>query len=166
MPETMNVRIGERNYQVEVSGERVFVNGVPVNVGGVHLDAQGGLSFRAGANIMKAVLDIGPRESFVSFNGHEFTLSTETERDRLLRKMAGVSTEQHHHAEIRASMPGMVVRINVQPGTSVEKGHAVLILEAMKMENEIRSPADSIVREIHVKPGQTVEKGDLLMVLD
>jgi pyruvate carboxylase subunit B len=162
----MNIRIGERNYQVEVSGERVFVNGVPVNVGGVHLDGNGGLSFQAGAAVMKAVLDMGPRENYVFFNGHEFSLSTETERDRLLRKMAGVSTEQHHHAEIRASMPGMVIRLNVEPGTAVQKGHPVLILEAMKMENEIRSPADSIVREIHVKPGQAVEKGDLLMVLD
>jgi 3-methylcrotonyl-CoA carboxylase alpha subunit len=60
---------------------------------------------------------------------------------------------------VRALMPGRVVRVLVAPGETVRKGAGLLILEAMKMENEIQAPADGVVEEILVSPGQTVESG-------
>lgn len=64
---------------------------------------------------------------------------------------------------VKALMPGRVVRLLVQPGASVTKGTALLILEAMKMENAIDAPGDGVVDQIFVEPGQTVEAGTQLV---
>jgi len=64
---------------------------------------------------------------------------------------------------IKALMPGRIARVLVEKGASVTRGAGLLVLEAMKMENEIPAPADGVVDEIFVKPGDTVEGGaDLL----
>lgn len=67
---------------------------------------------------------------------------------------------------IRAPMPGRIVEVFVEAGDEVEKGDVVLILEAMKMENELRSPGKAIVRSINVKPGDSVAGNQLLVALD
>jgi biotin carboxyl carrier protein len=64
---------------------------------------------------------------------------------------------------VRAMMPGRVVRVLVAKGDAVKKGAGLLILEAMKMENEITAPADGTVDELFVEPGQTVESGAELL---
>jgi biotin carboxyl carrier protein len=64
---------------------------------------------------------------------------------------------------IKALMPGRIARVLVEKGAEVRRGAGLLVLEAMKMENEIPAPADGIIDEIFVKPGDTVEGGaDLL----
>jgi biotin carboxyl carrier protein len=67
---------------------------------------------------------------------------------------------------IRAPMPGKVVEVFVEPGEEVEPGDVVLILEAMKMENELRSPKKATVKSINVKPGDSVASNQLLVALD
>ncbi|HJT18583.1 MAG TPA: biotin/lipoyl-containing protein [Thermoanaerobaculia bacterium] len=66
---------------------------------------------------------------------------------------------------IKALMPGRIVRVTVTKGESVRKGAGLLVLEAMKMENEIQAPADGVVDEVFVEPGQTVDNGaDLVRI--
>ena len=66
---------------------------------------------------------------------------------------------------IRAQMPGRILRVLAKPGQSVIKGQALLVMEAMKMENEIKAPADAVVRDCKACEGQAVETGaDLLML--
>lgn len=69
-------------------------------------------------------------------------------------------------SRIDAPMPGLVLDINVKEGDSVKAGDVVLILEAMKMENEIVSPSDGIVASIQVSKGNSVGAGDLLISLN
>jgi 3-methylcrotonyl-CoA carboxylase alpha subunit len=64
---------------------------------------------------------------------------------------------------IKALMPGRIVRVLVSKGDAVRKGASLLVLEAMKMENEIQAPADGIVDEVYVESGQTVEGGAELL---
>jgi biotin carboxyl carrier protein len=59
-----------------------------------------------------------------------------------------------------------VVRVTVQPGDSVQQGQGLVVMEAMKMENELRSPSGGTVRAVHVAPGAAVEKGALLVELE
>jgi biotin carboxyl carrier protein len=66
---------------------------------------------------------------------------------------------------IRAMMPGRIVRLMITKGDSVRKGMSLLVLEAMKMENDIQAPADGVVDEVFVEPGQTVESGAELVHL-
>jgi biotin carboxyl carrier protein len=68
--------------------------------------------------------------------------------------------------EIRAIMPGKVAAVLVAVGDAVEQGQGVLVIEAMKMENEIQAPRTGTVQEIRVQPGQAVEAGELLAVID
>lgn len=68
--------------------------------------------------------------------------------------------------EIRAIIPGRVLTVLVNADEVIRTGQPVLVLEAMKMQNELRAPRDGIVRRIAVEPGRTVELGDLLLVLE
>jgi pyruvate carboxylase subunit B len=63
-------------------------------------------------------------------------------------------------------MPALVVRVEVRAGDSVSKGAGLVVLEAMKMENELRAPQDGVVKKVLVEKGMKVEKGELLLVLD
>jgi biotin carboxyl carrier protein len=69
-------------------------------------------------------------------------------------------------AEILAPMPGKVVRVQTEAGASVEKGTGVVVVEAMKMQNEMKSPRAGVVVSINVKPGDTVNAGQVLAVIE
>jgi biotin carboxyl carrier protein len=69
-------------------------------------------------------------------------------------------------AEMKAMMPGRVVNVLVKVGDNVETGQGVVVIEAMKMENELKAPKAGKVTAVKVQPGQTVEKGDLLVVIE
>lgn len=81
---------------------------------------------------------------------------------------SGQNSGGHHHgvAEIVAPMPGKVVRVHVEAGATVEKGVGVVVVEAMKMQNEMKSPRAGVVVSVKVKPGDTVNAGDVLAVLE
>lgn len=66
---------------------------------------------------------------------------------------------------INAPMPGNILKVNVTAGQSVKKGDVLMILEAMKMENEIMAPADAVVSSVSVSAGSTVEAGAVLCTL-
>lgn len=68
--------------------------------------------------------------------------------------------------QLRADMPGKVIRLLVREGDTVASGQALLVLEAMKMQNEIRSPKTGVVSRIVVEPGRTVSSGDLLLAIE
>ena len=65
-----------------------------------------------------------------------------------------------------APMPGAVVKINCRPGEMVKKGDVIIVLEAMKMENEIHSPMDGVVREVNVKEGMTVSPEEVMVAFE
>jgi biotin carboxyl carrier protein len=69
-------------------------------------------------------------------------------------------------AEIRTAMPGKVVRILLEPGAAVEKGDGVVVVEAMKMQNELKAPKAGSVKEIRVAEGSTVGAGEVLAVIE
>ena len=65
-----------------------------------------------------------------------------------------------------APMPGAVVKINCRPGEMVKKGDVIIVLEAMKMENEIHSPMDGLVKEVNVKEGMTVSPDEVMVAFE
>ncbi|NUQ12414.1 MAG: acetyl-CoA carboxylase biotin carboxyl carrier protein subunit, partial [Gemmatimonadaceae bacterium] len=68
-------------------------------------------------------------------------------------------------ARLVAPMPGLVVRIAVQEGDRVQAGTPLVVMEAMKMENELKAPVDGVVGPVRVRPGEAVEKGAVLVEL-
>jgi biotin carboxyl carrier protein len=84
------------------------------------------------------------------------------------RLRSGQNSDRHHHgvAEIRAPMPGKVVRVQTEAGATVEKGAGVIVVEAMKMQNEMKSPRAGVVVSLNVQAGDTVNAGDVLAVIE
>lgn len=78
---------------------------------------------------------------------------------------AAASATPSRGGPIQAPISGVVLRIDVQPGQRVVRGTTLLILEAMKMENEIFAAADGVVQSVEVKPQQEVREGDVLLVI-
>ncbi len=78
---------------------------------------------------------------------------------------AAAAPQRDGPARLTAPMPGRVVRVLVAPGAAVEAGQALLVVEAMKMENELRSPRSGEVQEVAVREGQAVEAGALLVLV-
>lgn len=85
------------------------------------------------------------------------------------KRLRGSGTDHEHGhgaAEIKTSMPGKVVRILASAGDAVEKGEGVIVVEAMKMQNEMKSPKGGVVKEIRVAENATVGAGDVLVVIE
>jgi biotin carboxyl carrier protein len=88
------------------------------------------------------------------------------DRARRAAAKAGAERQLSGPAQVKAAMPGRVVNVLVKVGDQVEAGQGVLIVEAMKMENELKAPKAGKVIEVKVAAGQTVERGDLLLVIE
>ncbi len=98
-------------------------------------------------------------------DGWRFELDALDERARAIRDLSAASGGAKGPAPVTAPMPGLVVKVHVQPGDRVEAGQPVVVMEAMKMENELRAPAAGMVRAVHALPGKAVEKGMVLVEL-
>ena len=99
----------------------------------------------------------------IKVNNNIYTLTAKDQFDVLLEKMGLSSLNNVKVSELKASMPGMVLKIFIDEGAEVKKGDNLFILEAMKMENIIKSPTDAIVKSVKIKPGDKVEKGQMLL---
>lgn len=102
------------------------------------------------------------KEIKLKINGQVYDGKVEDDLDVLLKKMGIENKAKAIANELHAPMPGMVLAVNVQKGQEVKKGDTLLILEAMKMENNLKSDSNFIVKEIHCSKGDTVNKNQLL----
>ncbi len=163
------VTIGERLVNIEVRDQ--IEGRLVVLVDGQAYDAS--MVRAGGQSLWSLLLDraayevsvVGPPEqTSVNLRGREIALSVESEQARNARLLEG-SAGKRGPATIKSVMPGRVVKVLVQPGDQVVSGQSLLILEAMKMENEIRSSSGGTVASVFVKDGQTVVNGDPLVAL-
>lgn len=99
----------------------------------------------------------------VSLDGHRLEAEVVDERTRVIRAMTARTGGAQGPRPIRAPMPGLVTRVEVVPGDTVAAGQGLVIVEAMKMENELKAEAPGIVSRILVGAGQAVEKGAILV---
>ena len=105
-----------------------------------------------------------PNNLEVNIGGASYTISlTDPKR---LRSANTASQQDHESAQIVAPMPGTVVRLLVEPGAEVEAGAGIVVVEAMKMQNEMKSPKSGTVVELRVSAGATVNAGDVLAVIE
>ena len=99
-------------------------------------------------------------------DGYRFDVEALDERTRTIRDMSAANAAPVGPAPVLAPMPGLIVRVNVSPGDQVEAGQGVIVMEAMKMENELRATSSGTVKSVEVSPGTAVEKGTLLVALE
>jgi len=162
---------------VDVNGERVIVDLGPdgVTVDGrpivVHLEEVAGTPIcllNADGTLHRLAVQRGEGRGRYTIwsDGYRLDVEALDERRRAIRDMAGVGKASTGPAALVAPMPGLVVRIDVQVGDRVELGQAIVVMEAMKMENELRASAAAVVKRIHASAGAAVEKGALLIELE
>ena len=101
----------------------------------------------------------------LAFHDREMRVPIEDERTREARRMTGASRRPRGGGEVRSVMPGVVKELRVKAGDAVEAKSPLLVLEAMKMENEVRADRAAVVKAVHVTAGQAVDKGALLITL-
>jgi biotin carboxyl carrier protein len=160
------VTIAGRRFEVDLTGSHPRVDGREGEVELVRVPGSTLVQLRA--NGRSFAFDLQPRsgrgEWEVTLSGRRYEAEAVDERTRAIREMTG----EHETETVRtvtAPMPGMVVRVEVAVGDEVRAGQGVVIVEAMKMENELKAPGDGVVASIEVEAGQTVEKGTVLLVL-
>lgn len=139
MAAPMVLRIGDREFTVEVTPAGITVDGAAVT---------------PAAKAM-AIADGDRRLVFLDGEVFEFEVQRKGRRGA-----AG------HHSSLTAPMPATVIRVNVIPGAAVKKGDTLIVLEAMKMELPIRAPADGTVASITCTEGQLVQPGVPLVELE
>ena len=168
------VRIGAaaKVMEIDVDGGRVLVNGEPHEA---HLAPVPGtplyhllLSGQSWTGAVQALSGTGvvggPRWALGAV-GERVEVEAVDERTRGIQALTSRREGRPGGGVVRAPMPGLVVRLEVHEGQRVEQGAPLVVVEAMKMENELRAPRAGRVAKIHVKRGAAVERGAILVTL-
>ena len=161
-------------YLVDVDGQRVEVllDGDGVAVAGArvraHLADVEGTSVRlvtiGGVQHRVVARRDGSRGRYaIWIDGWRFNVEALDERARAIQDLAAASAQHQGPRPVVAPMPGLIVRVDVAVGDHVVAGQGLVVMEAMKMENELRAPAAGIVRTVRAEPGTAVEKGTVLV---
>ena len=161
------VTIGDRTLEVDLTGATPTVDGEPVQV---EMTRVPGTPVRHllvdGRSVPLLALPEERRGRWrLELGGARLAVDAVDERTRAIREMSG-SADEEAEKTVVAPMPGLVVRVEVAAGDTVRAGQGLVIVEAMKMENELKAPADGVVAELRVEAGQTVDKGAVLLVLE
>lgn len=101
----------------------------------------------------------------VQVDGRRVAVTIETEQERAAATAARAGGGRKADAIIKSPMPGRVVKVLVEAGTQVKPGTPLIVIEAMKMENELRAKAEGTVGVVHVKTGATVEANATLITM-
>jgi len=102
----------------------------------------------------------------IKVNNNTYTIQAEDRFDRLLKQLGFSNLNAQKIDNIKAPMPGLVLKILIEIGQTINKGDTLLILEAMKMENAIKSPGEGVIKHIKVKESDAVDKGQVLIELE
>jgi biotin carboxyl carrier protein len=108
-------------------------------------------------------IDKATKTVTLKVNGTKHKIEIKDRFDLLLEKMGMSAASSGKLKSIKAPMPGLIVKLNVQVGDIVKPGDSLLVLEAMKMENMIKASAEGTVSQIKIKKGDSVEKGQVLI---
>jgi biotin carboxyl carrier protein len=156
----------KHEYKVEPKGEKEWVfNGTAfafdiarIKEGSYHL-----LKDNKSYNIELLKFDPKEKTLTVKVNGNKYEMLIRDKYDELLHNLGMDNLSAKKVNDVKAPMPGLVLNILVEEGAQVKKGEALIVLEAMKMENILKSPADGTVKKVVVKKGVAVEKNQVLI---
>lgn len=162
-------KIGNETLEVEIrnsaEGIAVSVNGKPVTWDLRRVGDSNWYSLIVDGRSHAVEITREGNRYVVRTGGVEIPIEVEDERQRLLRIITRADERASELTLVRAPMPGLVVKVETSPGQEVQRGDGLIIVEAMKMENEIRAPAAGVVKEVRVKERDAIEKGALLVVI-
>ena len=148
---------GEGRYRLTV-GDDVWEVDARLTAQGIYSLLIGGVSY---------VADVVDREGtcLVDVTGEAYEVLVEEQTRWIIRTRGGAAGGGHGQS-VTAPLPGKITHVAVRPGDRVQEGDTLVVIEAMKMENELRAAAAGTIAEVRVTPGQAVNPGDVLVVLE
>jgi biotin carboxyl carrier protein len=154
--ETVDITGANGSYRVTI-GDQVWEVDARLTARGISSLLIGGLSYAA---------DVSEQEgqSVVHVGGETYTVQVEEHTRYVIRTQGGATAERGART-LTAPLPGRITHVAVQVGDAVRAGDTLLVIEAMKMENEFKAAAPGRVVEVRVAPGQAVNAGDVLLVV-
>jgi pyruvate carboxylase subunit B len=162
------VTIGDKKFEVDINGNdpAITVNGRKVTVD--YKRFKGGKLHSLLADNVKFEFDLEKSNGGYDIWHSSGSMFAEVidEKTNRLRKLMGETGGKAKLAQLKAPMPGLVVAVQVETGQEVKRGDGLVIVEAMKMENELKATGAGKVKEIKVKQGQAVEKNEVLVVFE
>ncbi|MEX0965981.1 MAG: biotin/lipoyl-containing protein [Bacteroidia bacterium] len=157
----------KKTFQIEVENGELSLDGRELKID-IHSISENrlhvlykGKSFRVGIVERQNTKTFG-----AEVNGNRYSIELKDRYDLLLEKLGLSSLADSGVDEIKAPMPGLVLKVLVEVGEEVQKDTPLMILEAMKMENVLKSPAAGKVKKIEVSQGQAVEKNQSLLLFE
>ena len=161
------VQVNSRQHEVDVVerlGElKIAVNGKPLDLAYEEVDALGQVALLCDGKSYGVSIEGDMNKASVVIAGHLYAVEIEDERERAAH--AAERAASQGGGVVKAVMPGIVVKLLVKEGDAVEAGQPLLILEAMKMQNEIDAPSAGKVKALHVREREAVAGGAKLVTL-
>lgn len=164
----LNIRVNEQDFHFDVQTGTALLDGKAVNADVVKLSANKYhiLLDRQSFNIELLDKSENGKTMIILVNGIKQEIAIKDKYDALLTQLGMDKLMGSKNNNLKAPMPGLVLRIMVKEGDVVKKGDALLVLEAMKMENVIKADGDGKVKRVAVSPQQAVEKNTLLIEME
>jgi biotin carboxyl carrier protein len=159
-------RIDNNEYEIEINEGVVLLDGEPVEVDMVRSGVPELYSVLFGGGSYEMLVAADRFTYTVNMRGEQFQVQVEDERARRLNRGRRLPALPDGELAVTAPIPGLVVKLLAAVGESIEEGQPLVILEAMKMENELRSMRSGVIKEIVVGPGQRVEQNAVLLILE
>ncbi|MEN8144493.1 MAG: biotin/lipoyl-containing protein [Gemmatimonadota bacterium] len=160
---TWFAEIGSETYEISIAGGEVLLNGRALEAHLRPLGAQG--EFQLTCDGSSTVVFAARKDQLwrIEVGGRTHTVRVQDERSRQIEQLAGTGPSVVRENILRAPMPGLIVRVEVESGQAVPEGAPLVVMEAMKMENELTADAAGVVAAIEVQEGVTVNKNDVLV---
>jgi pyruvate carboxylase subunit B len=159
-------RVGQHEYEIEIEGSQVWVDGELADVDLRQSGAPELYSMLFNGRSYELLIEAERFQYGVSLRGERFEIQVEDERTRRLNAGRKMPALPEGELAVTAPIPGLVVKVLVAVGDLIQEEQPLVILEAMKMENEIRAMRGGVVKKIEVVPGQRVEQNGVLLVLE
>jgi len=157
---------GKFDFDADNSNEGLAVNGNPIaadmkqlNTASWHI-----INELNSYNAEVVSFNTAEKTAEIKVNNNLYTITAKDQFDILLDKLGLSNLTTAKVSEVKAPMPGLVLKVLVTEGSEIKKGDNLFILEAMKMENIIKATADVTVKTVKIKPGDKVEKGQVLLL--
>jgi acetyl/propionyl-CoA carboxylase alpha subunit len=162
------VVFGDKSYKVESSKNEGFVvvNGDEKQIDSIQVAPNTYHLIVDGESVTIEVVNPDGSNPEFMVNGKPYSPTVKSETDLMLERLGLNIKAKKELKELKAPMPGLVLEFRVVPGDKVVEGDALVVLEAMKMENILKSPGEATVKSIEVTKGQAIEKNQVLITFE
>ena len=163
----LNINVNNKfDFHIDLDESSIIINGQPVVLDVQAISKDHYHTILNNRSYTVEIVDFNKLEKtcVVKVNSNTYTLQIKDQNDELLQQLGLDKLTPLKAGDLKAPMPGMVLKIMVDPGDEIKKGDNLVILEAMKMENIIKATADGKITALKIKPGDKVEKNQIMII--